>query len=137
MFSFFLADCQPTFFSKPGNDGKLYVLNGQNSVTLTWTYSTSGNTILWVDFQYAEGQSDRLVARKQPPLNNGVLQIPRNNGYNNRVTYTGSTGTASFEVKNIVPSDSRIFECKVTFTSVDDPWIESAVELIVAGKCYT
>ena len=131
-----LADCQPSFFSKPGNNGTLYVLNGQNSVTLTWTYSASGNAILWVDFQCHEGQSDKLVARKKPPLDNGVLQIPNNNGYNDRVAYTGSRGTASFEVKNIVPSDSRIFECKVTFDSVNHPWIESAVKLIVAGKYY-
>lgn len=126
------ADCKPAFTKTPSSNGKVYVDKGTNSFALSWDFNTDGETVTWVDLMYKKsGSSDELIARK---IGN-QLQVPTTTSYFGRVTTT--TEKATFVIWYIAESDERTFECKVYFSSVSNPWIMSAVKLIVVGKSST
>ncbi|PFX13835.1 Hemicentin-1 [Stylophora pistillata] len=123
------VDCKPAFTKTPSSNGKVYVDKGTNSFALSWDFNTDGETVTWVDLMYKKsGSSDELIARKIGKQ----LQVPRTTNYFGRVTTT--TEKATFVIWYIAESDERTFECKVYFSSVSNPWIMSAVKLIVVVK---
>ena len=126
---FILADCQPSFTVKPNNGNPIYVTDGAGSLTLAWDYNADGRTVERVHLVYINGGHDIVVARKAPGQ---PLQINELSGYNGRVTFTGR---ATFRISSIVPSDSRIYKCRVTFETASPPEIsDSSVEVVVVGE---
>ena len=129
-FLFVFADCQqPSFTAIPNNGNSIYVTEGAGSLTLTWDYNADGLTVDRVFLMYVNRVDEVIVARKAP---SGSLEINPHSGYDGRVTFRGR---ATFEISSIVPSDSRIFECRVTFTTISPGQIsESNVEVVVVGE---
>ncbi|KAJ7320930.1 Protein turtle A-like [Desmophyllum pertusum] len=85
-----------------------------------------GQTVTTVELSYTQtGGNDVLIARKYPGQ---ALQILAASGYSGRIS---SSGDATFTISNIVKSDSRTFECKVSFTDINNLWIRDFVEVIV------
>ena len=126
------SDCKPAFTKTPSSNGKVYVEKGTNPFDLSWDFNTDGEIVTWVDLMYKKrGSPDVLIARK---IGNR-LQVPKTSNYYGRVT--AGSGKATFVLWYIAESDERTFECKVYFSSVSNPWIMSAVKLIVVGKSST
>ena len=122
-------ECKPAFTKTPSSNGKVYVDEGTNRFALSWDFNTDGETVNWVDLMYKKsGAPDVLIARKV----GNQLQVPKTSNYYGRVT--AGTGKATFVLWYIAQSDERTFECKVYFSSVTNPWIMNAVNLIVVGK---
>lgn len=123
------VDCKPAFTKTPSSNGKVYVEKGTNPFDLSWDFNTDGEIVTWVDLMYKKsGSPDVLIARK---IGNR-LQVPKTSNYYGRVT--AGSGKATFVLWYIAESDERTFECKVYFSSVSNPWIMSAVKLIVVVK---
>ena len=85
-------------------------------------------------YLYLEADQDVLVAAKYFPSNQ--FNVFPNTGYTGRVEFSGS---ATFTIKNIVPSDSRRFKCVINFnTPPKNPGaitsIKSAVKVVVVGE---
>ena len=102
---------------------------GAGSLTLPWDYNADGRTVRDVLLVYTTGGHDVIVAVKAP---NQPVQITPGVGYDGRVTFRGR---ATFEISSIVPSDSRIFRCRVVFTTYNPYDISrSNVEVVVVGE---
>ena len=127
---FILADCQrqPSFTAIPNNGNPSYVTEGAGSLTLAWDYNADGLTVERVSLLYLNGVDEVIVARKAPSQ---PLEIAPLSGYDGRLTFRGR---ATFEISSIVPSDSRIFRCKVSFTTISPGQISSNVEVVVVGE---
>ena len=129
------TDCQPTL--TPLGGSKDYVNDGANVYDLTWNYNTDGRTIRDVQLKYGgSGNIDITVAGITPTTQ---LQVNPLSGYStNRISFTrplsGNSRQITFRISNIVPSDSRIFKCDLSFDSFNPPDIQSSVELVVVGK---
>ena len=103
---------------------------GAGSLTLAWDYNADGRTVREVLLLYKDGAGDDVIVAGKAP--SGSLQIQSGVGYDGRVTFRGR---ATFEISSIVPSDSRIFKCRVTFESFNPPEIsKSSVEVVVVGE---
>ena len=128
-FLFVRADSQPSFTVIPNNGNPIYVTEGASSLTLAWDYNADGRTVKEVFLVYVNGANAVVVAGKAP---SGSLQMNLRSGYNGRVTFRGR---ATFTISSIVPSDSRIYNCRVTFTTFNPPEISSSnVEVVVVGE---
>ena len=131
--SIVLLECNPAFTSKPNGGATIHVRNGESALTLTWGYNSAGEIVEEV-YLYVEADQDVLVAAKYFPSNQ--FNVFANTGYTGRVEFSGS---ATFTIKNIVPSDSRRFKCVINFnTPPQNPGaitaINSAVEVVVVGE---
>ena len=126
---FVLTECQPSFTVIPNNGNTIYVNRDTNSLTLAWDYNADGRTVNEVFLLYRVGGNDVVIAGKP---SSQTLQINPASGYNGRVSFSGR---ATFTISNIVPSDSRIYKCRVSFTTYDPPEIsQSNVEVVVVGE---
>ena len=129
------TDCQPTL--TPPGGSKSYVNDGVNVYDLTWKYNTDGRTIKEVQLKYGgSGSIDITVAGITPTTQ---LQVNPFSGYSaSRISFprslSGNVGEITFRISNIVPSDSRIFKCDLSFTSFNPPDVQSSIELVVVGK---
>ena len=125
----YIAVCRPSFTVIPNNGNTIYVNKGASSLTLAWDYNTDGRTVDTVLLVYIEGSRDVIIAGKRP---NQPLQINTASGYDGRVSFSGRV---TFTISNIVPSDSRIYKCRVTFTTFNPIEISrSNVEVVVVGE---
>ena len=119
----------------PNNGAISYVLNGQRALNLIWNYNSDGEVVKDVYLYVVEGGKDVLVAAKYFP--SGQYYVYPDSGYtNSRVEFSA---TATFTVKNIVPSDSRRFKCVINFNTPPKVTgaitsINSAVEVVVVGE---
>ena len=126
---FVLAECQPSFTVIPNNGNTIYVNRDTSSLTLAWDYNADGRTVDTVILVYVEGSHAVVIAGKRPGQS---LQIDPPSGYSGRVSFSGR---ATFTISNIVPSDSRIYKCRVTFTTFSPHEISrSDVEVVVVGE---
>ena len=113
----------------PNNGNTIYVNRDTSSLTLAWDYNADGRTVNEVFLLYRKGGNDVVIAGKP---SSQPLQINQASGYNGRVSFSGR---ATFTISNIVPSDSSIYKCRVTFTTYDPPEIsQSNVEVVVVGE---
>ena len=131
-----LADCKPSFTKTPSSSNKVYVDERTYSTELSWDYNIDGETVTWVDFMCKNSiGKDVLIARK---FANKQLEVSSSaSSYQGRVSFTGKvSGNATFTIWHITKNDERTFQVVVSFTSVNNPWIRNAVELIVVGKLY-
>ena len=125
---FVLAECQPSFTVIPNNGNTIYVNRDTSSLTLAWDYNADGRTVDTVILMYVEGGHNVVIAGKHT---NKPLQIEQAS-YSGRVSFSGR---ATFTISSIVPSDSRIYKCRVTFTTFNPIEISrSNVEVVVVGK---
>ena len=114
-----------------------YVNDGSNVYDLTWRYNTDGRTIKEVQLKYSGTRNADITVAGRTPT--GQLQVNPGSGYSaSRISFTGllseSVGQITFRISNIVPSDSRIFKCDLSFNSFNPPDIQSSIELVVVGK---
>ena len=124
-----IAVCQPSFTVIPNNGNTIYVNRATSSLTLAWDYNADGRTVDTVILVYIEGSHAVVVAGKS---GNQPLQINPASGFSGRVSFSGR---ATFTISNIVPSDSRIYKCRVTFTTFSPHEISrSNVEVVVVGE---
>ena len=129
LFSVFLADCMPSFIRTPNNGSTIYVLERASFHDLVWDYNSDGFTLEKVELLYVKQNSTTaLVAKKVPGQQ---LQIFSSSGYSGRVEFHGR---ATFRILSVVPRDSRIFQCRLSFTNVVPPEFHSDAELVVVGK---
>ena len=112
----------------PNNGKTIYVNKDTSSLTLTWDYNADGRTVEKVLLVYTEGGHDVVVAGKGPSQ---PLQIDPASGYSGRVSFSGRV---TFTISDIVPSDSGIYKCRVTFTTFNPLEISSNVEVVVGGE---
>ena len=129
------TDCQPTLTPPGGSED--YVNDGSNVYDLTWRYNTDGRTIKEVQLKYSGTRNADITVAGRTPT--GQLQVNPGSGYSaSRISFTGllseSVGQITFRISNIVPSDSRIFKCDLSFNSFNPPDIQSSIELVVVGK---
>ena len=113
----------------PNNGNTIYVNRDTSSLTLAWDYNADGRTVNEVFLLYRKGGHDVVVIAGKRL--NQPLQINSASGYNGRVSFSGR---ATFMISNIVPSDSRIYKCRVSFTTYDPPEISSNIEVVVVGE---
>ena len=129
MFSFFLADCAPSFTVTPNNGNKVYVLDRASFRDLVWDYKSDGFILEKVELLYLKPDFRTAPVAKKVP--GQQLQIFSSSGYSGRVEFYGN---GTFRILNIVSSDSRIFQCRISFTNADPPEYQNNAELIVVGK---
>ena len=133
VFSVFLADCKPSFTATPNSGNDVYVLDGASFEDLIWNYNSDGSTLENVKLLYFNPDSTTAIVAKKL-ASSQQLQIFGSSGYSGRVQIRGS---ATFRILNIIPSDSRTFQCRVTFTNADPPEIQNNAKLVVVGKSPT
>ena len=113
----------------PNNGNTIYVNRDTSSLTLAWDYNADGRTVATVMLVYIERSNGVVIAGKHT---NQPLQIVQASGFNGRVSFSGR---ATFTISNIVPSDSRIYKCRVIFTTFNPIEISrSNVEVVVVGE---
>jgi len=116
----------PSFTRTPNNGNKIYVLDRASFHDLVWEYNPDGFTLEKVELLYVKPNSTTaLVAKKVPGQQ---LQIFSSSGYSGRVEFHGR---ATFRILSVVPRDSRIFQCRLSFTNVVPPEFHSDAELVV------
>ena len=130
VFSVFLADCKPSFTATPNSGNDVYVLDGASFEDLIWNYNSDGFTLEKVELLYFNPDSTTAIVAKKL-ASSQQLQIFGSSGYSGRVQIRES---ATFRILNIIPSDSRTFQCRVAFTNADPPEIQNNAKLVVVGK---
>ena len=129
VFFSFLADCLPSFTQFPNSGNPTYVAEGAGSVTLAWNYNSDGFSLLRVDLLYIiPGPRTVIVARKVPAQN---LRVYSSSGYTGRISFSDR---ATFQISNIVQSDSRTFQCRLSFLNSDPPEFQRNAEVVVVGE---
>ena len=127
---FFLVDCLPSFTQSPNSGNPTYVADGASSVTLAWDYNAGQFQLLFVDLLYTiPGPKTVVVARKMPRKD---LIVYSSSGYAaERISFTG---TATFQISNIVQSDSRTFQCRIMFSDSTPPEYQDNAVVVVVGE---
>ena len=129
VFSSFLADCLPFFTQSPNSGNPTYVGEGARSVTLAWDYNSDGFSLLHVDLLYIIPGPQTVIVTRKAPGQNLIVYSP--SGYTGRISFSDR---ATFQISNIVQSDSRIFQCRLSFSNSDPPEFQQNAEVVVVGE---